>query len=108
MFTTASRMTHAFSSKGMNIVVKEELVTNNALALIGGVSAEKGLEGFLIKAKSIRTDSFLAFVENLLLVHEPSKLALFLDNCSVHHSKLAKELFIKLGIEAIFNVPYSP
>jgi hypothetical protein len=40
MFTTASRMTIAYSAKRSNIVVKEELVKNNALAVIGGVSAE--------------------------------------------------------------------
>ncbi len=108
MFTTASRMTTAYSAKRLNIVVKKELVKSNALAVIGGVSAENGMEGYLIKAKSIKSDSFIIFLENLLLVHHPAKVALFLDNCSVHHSKKAKEFLIAHNIKAIYNVPYSP
>jgi transposase len=84
------------------------LVNNSALAVIGGVSAEGGFEGYLIKPKSIRGDSFIAFVENLLLVHDPAKLALFMDNCSVHHSKIVTKFLRDLSITAIFNVPYSP
>ncbi len=108
MFTTASRMTVSYSAKRSNIVVKEELIKNNALAVIGGVSAENGMEGYLIKPKSIKSDSFITFLENLLLAHDPAKVALFLDNCSVHHSKKAKEFFNLHKIKPIYNVPYSP
>ncbi len=94
MFTTASRMNLAYSTKRNNIVIKEEVVKNNALAVIGGVSGEEGLEGYLVKAKSIRSDSFITFIENLLMKHDPGEIALFLDNCSVHHSKIVTKFLL--------------
>ncbi len=81
MFTTSSRLEYAFSAKISNIIVKDQQMKKNVLAVIRGVSAEGGLEEYLIKPKSIRSESFITFIENLLLAHDPSKIALFMDNC---------------------------
>ena len=35
-------------------------------------------------------------------------IALFMDNCTVHHSKVVTEYLKVNNIAAIFNVPYSP
>ena len=44
----------------------------------------------------------------LLEIHDSSKIALFMDNLSVHHTPDNKQLFQELGLEVIFNKPYCP
>ncbi len=36
------------------------------------------------------------------------KLAVFADNCTVHHSKAVKSYSEEHDIQIIFNLPYSP
>ncbi len=55
MFTTASRLTHAYSSRGSNISVSESISNMKALAVLAGVSADTGLETYIIKPKSINS-----------------------------------------------------
>ncbi len=43
MFTTASRLTHAYSAKNTNISVNEVALNTEALAVVAGVSTESGL-----------------------------------------------------------------
>ncbi len=49
MFTTATRLTHAYSSKNTNVVLDESLMSNKALAVVAGVSVDGGLEGYLVR-----------------------------------------------------------
>jgi hypothetical protein len=49
MFTTATRLTQAYSSKNTNIVLDEMLMSNKALAVLAGVSAEGGLGEYLVR-----------------------------------------------------------
>lgn len=77
MFTTSSRITHSYSSRRSNIRVSEALQSNAALAVVAGVSSENGLEGYLIKPKSIDSDSFLEFIEDLRLRRKGRTVALF-------------------------------
>ncbi len=48
MFTTANRLTHSFSSKGKNVCIDEIQTSVKALAVVAGISAERGLEAFNI------------------------------------------------------------
>ena len=65
MFTTSTVLTHAFSSKKNNIEISQDLMNNEALAVVGGVSADGGLEGYLVEKGSINSDSFIRFLELL-------------------------------------------
>jgi hypothetical protein len=55
MFTTASRVTLAYAPKNMNVFVDEMSTSVKALAVVAGVSTEKGLETFLMCPKSINS-----------------------------------------------------
>ncbi len=59
MFTTATRLSSAFSNTNNNIIVQERLLNSKALAVVAGVSIERGLEGYLLKDKSINSHSFI-------------------------------------------------
>ena len=45
MFTTATNLTHAYSSRASNIVIPEKLASSPAIAMLGGILVEGGLEG---------------------------------------------------------------
>jgi hypothetical protein len=108
MFTTSTRMSHAYSSRNKNILLIEMLMNNDAIAVVAGVSIEAGLDGFLTHPKSIDSDTFIIFLDNLRESNVGRQITLFMDNCSVHHSKKVTSYIKEHGLIAIFNVPYSP
>jgi transposase len=76
--------------------------------LIAGISIDKGLDYYELYPRSINTESFEEFITTLAKKNKGKKLALFMDNLSVHRSTYMMKLYDKLKIKAIFNLPYSP
>jgi len=76
--------------------------------MLGGVSIEGGLEGWLTRPRSIDGAAFIAFLSNLLEGREASKLVIFMDNATIHNSKVVKAFMAERGLAGIFNVAYSP
>ena len=70
VFTTATLPSKAFALKGQNIELDEKLVSLPALAVVAGVSSEKGLEAFYTHKRSIDSDSFIQFLISLLSNHD--------------------------------------
>lgn len=58
MFTTATLPKEAYAAKG-EVCLNEKLASFPAVAVVAGVSAERGLEGFFIKDRSIDSDAFI-------------------------------------------------
>ncbi len=59
MFTTATLTDRGYAAKGHNVSLEEKLVSSPAIAVVAGVSAEKGLEGYYLQRKSIDSDAFI-------------------------------------------------
>ncbi len=78
------------------------------LALLAAVSREVGLETSLVFDKSVNSQRFVQFLDEISKLHEGKRVAIFMDNLSVHHSRVVQARMRDLGIRAIFNVPYSP
>ena len=76
--------------------------------MIAAISEESGLIDYCIHPKSINTETFVAFIEQLSAKLGGGDFALFLDNLTVHKTKHAKHAFEKFNITEIFNVPYCP
>ena len=55
MFTTATMMKLAYSAFRTNVSIDERLRNSETIAMLGGVSAENGLEAFIMKPKSINS-----------------------------------------------------
>ena len=55
MFTTATMLKLAYSAFMTNISIDERLKNSETIAMLGGVSAENGLEAFIMKPKSIKS-----------------------------------------------------
>ena len=67
-----------------------------------------GLETWLTKPRSIDSDAFISFIEGLVAQNQSEEITLFLDNATIHRSKKVTSFLKDSGIEAIYNVPYSP
>ena len=59
MLITSTLPTRGFAGKNENVVVEEKLISTPALAVVAGVSAERGLEAFHIQPKSIDSDALI-------------------------------------------------
>ena len=55
MFTTATTLKLAYSGFRTNVSIDERLRNSETIAMLGGVSAENGLEAFIMKPKSINS-----------------------------------------------------
>jgi transposase len=108
VFTTATLLDKAYAPKKHNVNIEEKLASSPAVAVVAGVSAEIGLEGYFIQARSIDSDAFIQFVLTVLERSKPETFVLFLDNCRVHHSKKITQFLLENRIEVIFNVAYAP
>lgn len=108
MFSTKTSVRVAYASRGMNVSLPVEQVQMRPVALIGGISSERGLEHYSIFENSVNSDKFIEFLNGLADKLAGSKAVLFMDNLRVHHAKRVKEHMEKLGIAVIFNTPYSP
>ena len=62
MFTTSTMMKRGYSAKHSNVTLEESLVSSPALAVVAGVSSERGLEAYNIQARSIDSDAFIQFL----------------------------------------------
>ena len=65
MSTTATVLTHAYSSRKKNIEIDQSLMNNEALAVVGGISVEGGMEANLIQKGAINSASFIDFLNIL-------------------------------------------
>ena len=77
--------------------------------MVFAISWEQGLESYMIAPFSINSDSFIDFLYQLR--HEQQgdgKLALFMDNLSVHKTNKVQQAMHDLNMISIFSVPYSP
>ena len=78
------------------------------LALLCGISKEKGLEFHRIFEQSVNVDKFVEYLEGLRSANPQEKICIFMDNLSAHTSERSKEAMRRLGFRWVYNVPYSP
>jgi putative transposase len=108
MFTTSTLQDRAYATKGNNIALEEKLVSSPAIAVVAGVSADRGLEAFHLQPRSIDSEAFIQFLLSLLSRSKASDFVIFMDNCRVHHSRKVQAFMKEHGVLGIFNVPYGP
>lgn len=108
VFTFNTFKTKAWSNRRSSFRVMESAIKVKTNALLAAISAESGLEDYLIHPKSIKAEQFIMFLERLSKNFEGKPFFLFMDNLSVHKTKEAYQTYKRLKIIDIFNVPYSP
>ena len=63
MFTRKAVKKSEWARPGENAEVDDKLLNDQTKALIMGVSAEKGVEQYMIFKKSVTTDKFIEYLE---------------------------------------------
>jgi transposase len=76
--------------------------------MISAISEDAGMEHYLLKLRSIAVPEFIEFLEDLHDKYFGEPLVLFMDNLNVHKTNEVKEVYQRLKITPVYNVPYSP
>ena len=78
------------------------------LALLSGISKEKGQEHHQIFERSVNIDKFFEFLAGLRAVNGDDKICLFMDNLGVHISPKSKTEMRRLKFRFVYNLAYRP
>ena len=82
---------------------------NRRVPVFGGLDALTGRLTILVTERK-RSADFLAFLRRLLKRYAGRHIFLFLDNCSIHRSKVVERFLAdrRNRITPIWNAPYTP
>lgn len=78
------------------------------MALLSGISKEKGQELYMLFPQSVNIPKFKEYLTRLRAEIGNSKICLFMDNLTTHTSNKSKDTMRDLGIKYIWNIAYSP
>ena len=108
MFTRKSCSDSEWCRQKENFAIDLAKLEEPTLAVLCGISKEKGLEHFRIFEFSVNVDRFIEYLDGLRQANGDEKICLFMDNLSAHTSERAKTAMKNHGFRWIYNVPYSP
>ena len=78
------------------------------MAVIASISRQRGIELYRMFYYSITVPKFLVFLEDLRSQRWADDVAIFVDQLSVHRSRIVKERCEEMSIPIVFNSAYSP
>ena len=107
-YTKAQYKKLEWSSRRNNYEFDMKYLDEPCLCLLMGISEEEGVEHWQIFETSVNNAKFGEYLEGLRAANKNQKIAVFMDNLSVHQSKDSQAALKKLKIEHVFNVAYSP
>ena len=90
------------------IEVDEAKVYCSYVAACAAVSTDGGLDLLCTYDSALNADNFAQFLKDLHAVRGKKRFAAFLDNASFHRAHVVKDMAKELGVQIIWNVPYSP
>jgi len=108
MVTKRTMPTHEWAAKYDNIKVSYDQFANQTIATIAAISAERGVDHIAMYRDSVNVDKFKLFLQELRDKYFFDDICLYMDNLSVHRSKVTKERMNELGFGYIFGPSYSP
>ena len=97
----------AWSNKRTNITATQIVKYEPFVAVVGAISATRGVILNHLRAKSIKSEDFLTFLV-MLKEKTPGKCTLLLDNASIHRTHKVQEYADANDIRIVYNVAYSP
>ena len=108
MFTRATVPKAEYCLPKQNMTVDTAKLDEPTLALLAGISKERGVEHYRTFDRSVNIPKFKEYIAELREANGDEKICLFMDNLSAHTSKKSKEALTRLGFRYIYNVAYSP
>ena len=108
MITRKTVGNYEWALPGNNVSIDTKMLNEPTLALLSGISKERGQEHFKIYPKSVNTDRFIEWLEELRNLNGTDKICLFMDNLSSHNSGRSISKMKELSLRRVFNLSYSP
>ena len=108
MVTKRTFPTHDWSAKYTNHQMDIGNTDTRAIAVVGAVSREKGVECLMTFKESINTSKFKVFLEELRNRNLFDNIILVMDNLAIHKSKIVTMRMEELRFRWAWSPPYSP
>ena len=97
-----------WARKRENMSVDVARLDEPTLALLSGISKEKGQEHYQIFERSVNVDKFFEYLAGLKQANGDAKICLFMDNLGVHTCPRSKTEMRRLKFRFVYNLPYRP
>ena len=108
MFTRKTLSDLEWSQPKDNMKVALKRLDEPTLALLAGISWEKGREHFKIFDFSVNVAKFKEYIQEVRVTNGDDKICLYMDNLSAHRSKKSLACMREHGIRWVFNAVNSP
>ena len=86
---TCSDIEWSLPKKNLNVDIA--MLEEPTLAMLCGISLEKGIEHHRVFDLSVNVDKFLEYLDGVKSAYPDEKICLFMDNLSAHTSERSKE-----------------
>ena len=70
-----------------NFTLPTSRLDEPTLAMLAGISKEKGKEHFMVFDKSVNVVKFKQYIAELKVINKEDKICIFMDNLSTHKSR---------------------
>jgi len=98
----------SFAKKHHNQTLEKDGIRAKTMSAVVTISSETGLLDYMIAEGAFDTDRFLLFLAQMKnTIGSNRKVAVFLDNLQVHHTKLVAAKIAEYGWVTVFNAAYS-
>ena len=108
VFTRSTVPRTEYCLQNRNVTVNKDWINEPTVAVLSGISRERGQELFMQFPKSVNVPKFKEYLTKLREKNGNTKVCIFMDNLSVHKAEESKKLMKQLKFRWIFNVPYAP
>ena len=108
MFTKKTYLDRSWSIQRYPLECDGTMLNMPAVACAVAVSEQYGLDLLMMFPKSVNKDKFATFIKQLRAKYPFRRMALYMDQLSVHTSKATARILKEQRFEWVFNPPYSP
>ena len=108
MVTKSTMPTHEWSHKYHNMEISYHQFAKQSIAVLAAVSSERGVDLVSLFKDSVNITKFKMYLQDLRDKYIFDDICLYMDNLSVHRSKVVKERMDELGFAYIYSPAYSP
>ena len=108
VFTWSTVPRTEYCLQNRNVTVDKDWINEPTVAVLSGISRERGQELYMQFPKSVNVPKFKEDLTKLREKNGNTKVCIFMDNLSVHKAEESKKLMKQLKFRWIFNVPYAP
>jgi transposase len=105
-FTSLTAQPGAYSLPNAPLIEPLADAMTTRVALVAAISADRGLEGFFTTTGSMDGPAFCQILPHI--DHHGPGAVVLMDNVAYHKSGYMKDQLKEFGIQAVFNVAYSP